>query len=67
MTSNLCNVGVLGALRKRILALIEGRSEDLAEGGCKTWEEYQRLTGILQGLKMAERELLELDNIYDED
>jgi len=67
MSNNLCSVGVLDALRKKIVSLAESRSVDLVDGGCKSWEEYQRLTGVLQGLKMAESELLALDKIYDED
>ena len=35
-------------------------ADDLAGGGCRTFEEYQKLCGVIQGLAIAERYLIDL-------
>jgi hypothetical protein len=35
-------------------------ADDLSGGGCRTFEEYQKLCGVIQGLALAERYLLDL-------
>ncbi len=35
-------------------------ADDLAGGSCRTFEEYQKLCGVIQGLAMAERYVLDL-------
>ena len=33
--------------------LIESRAQSVAEGSCKTFEEYRNTTGIIRGLALA--------------
>ena len=36
------------------------RADDLAMGGAKSFDEYQRMVGVIEGLATAEREMLDL-------
>lgn len=58
------------ALQKNINDLVQHRTETLITGQSKDFAEYQRLVGVVEGLRLAERELLELQRNqqeYDED
>jgi hypothetical protein len=35
-------------------------ADDLAGGSCRTFDEYQKLCGVIQGLAIAERYILDL-------
>ena len=35
-------------------------ADDIAGGVCRNFEEYQKLVGVIQGLALAERYLLDL-------
>jgi hypothetical protein len=35
-------------------------ADDLASGGCRSFEEYQKLCGVIHGLALAEAHLLAL-------
>jgi hypothetical protein len=35
-------------------------TDDLANGVCQSYEQYQKLCGIIQGLALAERYLIDL-------
>jgi hypothetical protein len=41
-------------------------ADDLAGGSCRTFEEYQKLCGIIQGLALAERYLIDLAQKVEE-
>ena len=47
-------------LREKIRTDMNNYADDLAGGGCRTFEEYQKLCGVIQGLATAERHLLDL-------
>lgn len=47
-------------LRKKIREDMNNYADDLAGGVCKSFEEYQKLCGVIQGLAMAEAHLLSL-------
>ena len=47
-------------LREQIRTDMNNYADDLAGGSCRTFEEYQKLCGVIQGLAMAERYLLDL-------
>ena len=47
-------------LRDQIRTDINNYSQDLARGQCKSYEEYQKLCGIIQGLSFAEVHLVTL-------
>jgi hypothetical protein len=47
-------------LRDKIRTDMNNYADDLAGGGCRTFDEYQKLCGIISGLALAERYLLDL-------
>lgn len=47
-------------LREKIRADINNYSEDIASGVCRSFDEYQKLCGVIQGLATAERLLIDL-------
>jgi hypothetical protein len=53
-------------LRKKIREDMNNYADDLAGGVCKSFEEYQKLCGVIQGLAMAETHLLSLAKKVEE-
>ena len=53
-------------LREKIRTDMNNYADDLAGGLCRTFEEYQKLCGIIQGLALAERYLLDLAQKVEE-
>ena len=47
-------------LREKIRIDMNNYADDLAGGGCRNFEEYQKLCGTIQGLAIAERFLIDL-------
>ena len=47
-------------LREQIRNDMNNYADDLAGGSCRNFEEYQKLVGVIQGLALAERYLLDL-------
>jgi hypothetical protein len=47
-------------LREQIRNDMNNYADDLAGGACRNFEEYQKLCGVIQGLAMAERYILDL-------
>ena len=47
-------------LREKLRTDMNNYADDCAGGACRTFEEYQKLCGIIQGLATAERHLLDL-------
>lgn len=47
-------------LRKKLRQLMNDLTDTVALGGAKNFEEYNRLVGQIEGLAIAERELLTL-------
>jgi len=47
-------------LREQIRADMNNYADDLAGGACRSFEEYQKLCGVIQGLATAESYLLAL-------
>jgi len=55
MIQNFANV-----LRQEIRTDMNNYTDDLACGTCKSFDEYQKLCGVIQGLALAESHLLAL-------
>ena len=53
-------------LREKIRTDMNNSADDLAGGSCRTFEEYQKLCGIIQGLALAERYLIDLAQKVEE-
>jgi hypothetical protein len=47
-------------LREQIRIDMNNYTDDMAGGACKSFEEYQKLCGVIQGLAIAESYLLAL-------
>ena len=47
-------------LREQIRNDMNNYADDIAGGACRSFEEYQKLVGVIQGLAQAERYLLDL-------
>ena len=53
-------------LRKKIREDMNNYSDDLANGVCQSYEEYQKLCGIIHGLALAESHLIALAQKVEE-
>ena len=53
-------------LRDKIRTDMNNYADDLAGGGCRSFDEYQKLCGVIQGLAIAERHLLDLAKLQEE-
>jgi hypothetical protein len=47
-------------LREQIRTDMNNYADDCAGGQCRTFEEYQKLCGVIQGLAIAERYIIDL-------
>ena len=57
----------LDRLRRRIRDMMNDYADTLAGGGAQDFPEYKRLCGVIEGLALAERELLDIRKLTDED
>jgi hypothetical protein len=53
-------------LRKKIREDMNNYADDCAGGACRSYEEYQKLCGVIQGLALAEAHLLDLAKRVEE-
>ena len=53
-------------LRDKIRTDMNNYADDIAGGACRNFEEYQKLCGIISGLALAERYLLDLQQKVEE-
>ena len=54
-------------LRDKLRHDMNNYADDLAGGVCRNFEEYQKLCGLISGLAIAERHLLDLLKESEED
>ena len=47
-------------LRSKLREDMNNYTDDMAGGACQSYEQYQKLCGVIQGLAIAERYLLDL-------
>ena len=47
-------------LREKLRTDMNNYADDLASGVCRSYDDYQKLCGVIQGLATAERHLLDL-------
>ena len=47
-------------LREKIRVDMNNYADDIAGGACRSFEDYQKLCGIIQGLALAERYVIDL-------
>jgi len=53
-------------LRDKIRTDMNNYADDIAGGACRSFEEYQKLCGIISGLALAERYLIDLQQKVEE-
>jgi hypothetical protein len=53
-------------LREKIRTDMNNYADDLAAGVCKSFDEYQKLCGVIRGLAMAEAYVLDLAKKVEE-
>jgi hypothetical protein len=46
-------------LKGRLREIMNQHADHLATGACKDYSDYQKMAGIIEGLALAERELLD--------
>ena len=66
MSKKRANQPTLSALQEKIRVLMNDRLDDMATGSCQDFAAYKHSTGVIEGLALAERELLDLDIQIDE-
>jgi len=47
-------------LREKLRTDMNNYADDMAGGSCRSFDEYQKLCGLIQGLAIAERYLIDL-------
>lgn len=55
------------ALRKKLREDANNYKNDIANRSCRTFDEYQYLCGVIQGLAFAERHLNDLQKLAEHD
>ena len=59
--SEIVEDGLLSLLRKKIREHMNDMADNVSTGNVPSFEEYKRQCGVIEGLALAERELLDLD------
>jgi len=54
-------VSELFVLKKKIRDMMNDFADDLALGGAQDFHQYKHMTGVIAGLAMIEREILDLE------
>ena len=59
----------LSLLQEKLRILMNDHSDTLIDGSCEDYADYKHKAGVIQGLALAERELLGIDEMLyrDED
>ena len=55
------------ALREKLRTLMNEHTDSVALGSAQSYDQYQRMVGQIEGLAIAERELLSLIRTSDEE
>jgi hypothetical protein len=64
---DLQTMDVFTALRNKLREDMNNYADDMANGQCTSFEQYKELTGVIRGLALAERHLLDLADKLKED
>lgn len=66
-TTTKANDSLLAAAQDDIRAEMNAIADSLSVGGCQDYAEYKYYTGIIYGLAVAERALLDIDRRNSQD
>jgi hypothetical protein len=59
MTNDIKELSLFEYLQKKYRDALNEHADHIATGNCKDFADYKRLTGVIEGLALAERELLD--------
>ena len=59
--SDVFSNNALKVLKDNIRVMMNDVSDHISTGSCKNYDEYSKCCGIIEGLAMAEREILDLN------
>jgi hypothetical protein len=51
---------ILEHLRSKMREMMNERADYISTGSCTDWSDYKHLTGVIEGLALAEREILDI-------
>jgi hypothetical protein len=51
---------ILEHLRNKMREMMNERADYISTGSCADWSDYKHLTGVIEGLALAEREILDI-------
>tara|TARA_R110002012_G_scaffold203616_4_gene372999 strand:+ start:950 stop:1141 length:192 start_codon:yes stop_codon:yes gene_type:complete len=60
------DVDLISRLKKKIREHMNDTADHMSADGCRTIEEYKKCCGIVEGLALAERELLDMVETVEE-
>ena len=63
--SSFSEENILSHLQKTIRSQMNEYADHISGGGCKNFEEYSKCCGIIEGLALTEREVLDLQSKYE--
>jgi len=56
---NMEGLSLSGFLKKRLRDIMNEHADHISTGACKDYSDYQKMAGIIEGLALAEREVLD--------
>ena len=59
MSNEITELSLSEHLKLKYRGMMNEHADHIASGSCKDYNEYQKMTGIIEGLALAERELLD--------
>ena len=59
MTNDITEQSLSVFLKKRLRDSMNQHADHIATGACKDYSDYQKMAGVIEGLALAEREVLD--------
>tara|TARA_R100000541_G_scaffold57848_1_gene68327 strand:- start:398 stop:598 length:201 start_codon:yes stop_codon:yes gene_type:complete len=59
MTNDITEQSLSVFLKKRLRDAMNQHADHIATGACKDYSDYQKMAGVIEGLALAEREVLD--------
>ena len=59
MNNDITQLSLSEHLKIKLRGMMNEHADHIASGACKNFDEYQKMTGVIEGLALAERELLD--------
>ena len=59
MNNDITQLSLSEHLKIKLRGMMNEHADHIASGACKNFDEHQKMTGVIEGLALAERELLD--------